>query len=115
MTIWHDDDSFWELFAPFIFHEERLSGTAEEIDLLMELIDLAPGMRVASPLDLLRAQNRSKCVGELKSASPASAARTAQSTQTPPFLENLPLEGEVYDLQQLSINCSPYRFDPIFI
>ncbi len=46
MTIWYDDDSFWELFAPFIFTEERWSGTAEEIDLLAGLVDLPSGTAV---------------------------------------------------------------------
>jgi SAM-dependent methyltransferase len=46
MTIWHDDDSFWVSFAPFMFHGERLSGTAAEIDLLLQLVDLAPGTAV---------------------------------------------------------------------
>ena len=46
MTIWHDDDSFWELFAPFNFPETRLSGTVAEIDLLLDLVELAPGTAV---------------------------------------------------------------------
>jgi SAM-dependent methyltransferase len=46
MTIWHDDDAFWALFAPFIFSEERWRSTAAEIDQLTALIDLAPGTAV---------------------------------------------------------------------
>ena len=46
MTNWYNDDHFWKLFAPFLFTEERWSGTAAEIDLLAGLVDLAPGTAV---------------------------------------------------------------------
>jgi SAM-dependent methyltransferase len=49
MSLWHEDDRFWELFYHFLFPQERWSGTAAEIDLLLERIAPAPG---AAVLDL---------------------------------------------------------------
>jgi SAM-dependent methyltransferase len=37
MDEWHDDDAFWTIMAPFLFHEERWLGTQTEIDLILEL------------------------------------------------------------------------------
>ena len=46
MTSWYDDDHFWKLTAPFLFTEDRWSGTAGEIDFLAGLVDLVPGTAV---------------------------------------------------------------------
>ena len=45
-TRWYDQDSFWDEVAPFLFNEQRLLGTAKEIDLLIELTGMQPGMQV---------------------------------------------------------------------
>ncbi|MDX1416986.1 MAG: class I SAM-dependent methyltransferase [Candidatus Promineifilaceae bacterium] len=46
MITWHEDDSFWKIFTPFLFHEERLRGTTAEIDQLAALVDLQSGTAV---------------------------------------------------------------------
>ncbi|MBE0411991.1 MAG: methyltransferase domain-containing protein, partial [Anaerolineales bacterium] len=55
---WHDRDSFWEDVAPFLFNEQRLLGTAAEIDQLLELVGMQPGMAV---LDLPCGIGRHSC------------------------------------------------------
>lgn len=39
---WHTEDSFWQALEPFMFNEERWTGTVHEVDLLLELVDLDP-------------------------------------------------------------------------
>ncbi len=46
MSDWFDDDAFWLDFAPFMFHEQRLAGTAEEIDQVLALSGVDPGSAV---------------------------------------------------------------------
>jgi len=43
---WHDDDSFWELFAPFMFPEERVSSTPAEVDQILSLMNLDEGAAI---------------------------------------------------------------------
>ena len=43
---WHEDDTFWEGFAPSIFSERRLSFTATEVDSILALLGIEPGARV---------------------------------------------------------------------
>jgi SAM-dependent methyltransferase len=40
---WFESDEFWVTWAPFMFDEERLAGTSEEIDRIIQFIDLEPG------------------------------------------------------------------------
>ncbi len=40
---WFESDEFWVTWAPFMFDKERLAGTAEEIDHIIQFIDLKPG------------------------------------------------------------------------
>jgi len=39
---WHEDDSFWETFTDFMFTDELLKGTSEEIDDIIELLEIPP-------------------------------------------------------------------------
>ncbi len=43
---WYEDESFWKTFAPTMFHQERMDGTAEEIDQIIKLLDLEKGARI---------------------------------------------------------------------
>lgn len=43
---WHENDEFWILWAPLIFNEERLEGTSNEIDRIVQIIDLQPGTAI---------------------------------------------------------------------
>ncbi|MGD2136134.1 MAG: class I SAM-dependent methyltransferase [Gemmatimonadales bacterium] len=45
-TRWHDDDRFWDEFAPFLFSPSRMAGTPHEIDRLVSLLDMEPDARV---------------------------------------------------------------------
>lgn len=40
---WHENDEFWVMWAPLMFDEERLAGTAEEIDHILHFLALKPG------------------------------------------------------------------------
>jgi SAM-dependent methyltransferase len=43
---WHEDDEFWEAFAPFMFRAELWDQARESADDLARLLELAPGARV---------------------------------------------------------------------
>jgi SAM-dependent methyltransferase len=43
---WHDEDEFWEAFAPFMFDEERMKATPAEVDQLLELLGLIDGAKI---------------------------------------------------------------------
>ena len=46
MTIWHEDDVFWESWAPQMFTERRWEMASEEVDAVVRLLDLSPGTHV---------------------------------------------------------------------
>ena len=46
MTIWHDDDEFWALTAPFLFDDERLDKAPGEIEFLLSLAQAGKQMAV---------------------------------------------------------------------
>jgi SAM-dependent methyltransferase len=43
---WHDEDEFWEAFAPFMFDEERMKATPAEVDQLLDLLKLEKEARI---------------------------------------------------------------------
>lgn len=49
METWHDDDTFWEVMAPFMFDPQRWANTPAEVDLILPLLAVEPG---AALLDL---------------------------------------------------------------
>jgi len=44
--LWHDDDKFWLTFAPFMFDEDRLAGTLEEVDKILALLNVEEGAKI---------------------------------------------------------------------
>ncbi|MFQ5595926.1 MAG: class I SAM-dependent methyltransferase, partial [Anaerolineae bacterium] len=46
MTAWHEDDVFWEAWAPQMFTEQRWEMASEEVDAVIQLLDLSPGAHV---------------------------------------------------------------------
>ncbi len=46
MTVWHEDDTFWELMAQLMFGEERWATASMEVDLIETLLDISPGAAV---------------------------------------------------------------------
>jgi len=55
MTGWPEDDRFWHATAPLLFSARRWERAVQEVDLLLELLELAPS---ASLLDLGCGQGR---------------------------------------------------------
>jgi SAM-dependent methyltransferase len=46
---WHEDDSFWQTWGPYMFTEKRVADATEEVVKIIKLLNLQPG---ASDLDL---------------------------------------------------------------
>lgn len=46
MTTWHENDVFWESWAPQMFTERRWEMASEEVDAVVQLLDLSPGAHV---------------------------------------------------------------------
>ncbi|MBN1115311.1 MAG: class I SAM-dependent methyltransferase [Oligoflexia bacterium] len=44
--VWHEDDGFWQILDPFLFTRERLQSTPLEVDNIIALLDLRPGMKI---------------------------------------------------------------------
>ncbi|MBM4049039.1 MAG: class I SAM-dependent methyltransferase, partial [Planctomycetes bacterium] len=49
MKPWHEEDAFWQTFAPTMFGEPRWAAAGGEVDSMLALAKLAPG---AAVLDL---------------------------------------------------------------
>ncbi len=49
MNAWHEQDAFWEKWAPIMFHERRWEKTAEEVANIISLLNIG---EAASVLDL---------------------------------------------------------------
>jgi SAM-dependent methyltransferase len=45
-TVWHEDDDFWVTMRPYLFDQARLAKTPTEIDQLIQLAGLSPGMSI---------------------------------------------------------------------
>lgn len=43
---WHEQDRFWETFAPILFTTERISAANEEVEQLISLLNLQPGLMI---------------------------------------------------------------------
>ncbi|UCB43739.1 MAG: class I SAM-dependent methyltransferase [Dehalococcoidales bacterium] len=43
---WHEDDTLWETWGPVMFSRQRWEGTPAEVDDIISLLDIRPGMRV---------------------------------------------------------------------
>jgi len=43
---WHERDRFWEKALPVLFHKDRLESTPAEVDKIIDLAGLKPGMKV---------------------------------------------------------------------
>jgi SAM-dependent methyltransferase len=45
-TPWHERDAFWEETAPFLFSPERRKAAVGEVETILRLLELKPGMAV---------------------------------------------------------------------
>jgi len=43
---WHEDDTFWETWDEVMFSRQRWEGTPAEVDGIISLLNIQPGMRV---------------------------------------------------------------------
>ena len=43
---WHEDDAFWEAWAPTMFTAQRLADAVTEVGLIIPLLDIGPGARI---------------------------------------------------------------------
>jgi SAM-dependent methyltransferase len=43
---WHDNDAFWETWAPYLFSSERIRNAGHESEQIIRLLQLRPGARV---------------------------------------------------------------------
>lgn len=46
MTVWHEDDRFWELFAPKLFTGDHWERAAREVEQAIALLEIQPGARI---------------------------------------------------------------------
>jgi len=46
VTPWHDQDAFWETAAPIIFTEQRWSNAPAEVEKVISLLDIKPGIHI---------------------------------------------------------------------
>lgn len=46
MASWWQEEEFWNSFAPYFFTEERVEGTAAEVEKLVALLGIAPSAKV---------------------------------------------------------------------
>lgn len=44
--VWFEDNEFWEIAYPFMFGEERWTAAPQEVQKLIHLLDLEPGMAI---------------------------------------------------------------------
>jgi len=43
---WHEDDTFWEAWGPFLFNEQRLANASSEVEGIVSLLDIKPAAHV---------------------------------------------------------------------
>jgi len=43
---WYDQDKFWKTFAPFLFNSERMLSAGQEVEQIVSLLKLQPGVSI---------------------------------------------------------------------
>lgn len=43
---WHEDDSFWEMWGPIMFSEQRVEDAQEEVEKIVSLLGIKPGTHI---------------------------------------------------------------------
>jgi len=46
VTPWHEQDAFWETTAPIIFTKQRWANTPAEVENVISLLDIKPGIHI---------------------------------------------------------------------
>ena len=70
MNTWHERDDFWEMFAPFMFPEERWAAAPAEVDQVLRLLGTDPGAAIldlgcgaGKPIDRILVNRGHKVIG----------------------------------------------------
>jgi len=43
---WHNQETFWEIFEPLLFNQQRLASAPEQVEKIEKLLDIKPGARI---------------------------------------------------------------------
>lgn len=86
---WYGQDSFWELFEPILFNQQRLSSTPEEVDKIVKLLQIEEQARI---LDLCCGKGRHSLEFSRRAFDVIGVDRTAA------YIEKARLEAEKLNL-----------------
>jgi SAM-dependent methyltransferase len=107
---WHSQDAFWELFEPILFNQQRQSGTQEEVEKIVKLLQIEGKARI---LDLCCGTGRHSLEFSRRAFDVTGVDRTAA------YIEKARLEAEklqlnaTFMLGDMREYCAPDNFDII--
>ncbi len=105
---WHEQDSFWEMFAPVIFHNKVMQATPQEIEQLLSLLELQPGSSIC---DLCCGVGRHSLELARRGFKVTGVDRTAlylEEAKKKAHAEGLDIEFVLEDIRNF---CRPNSFD----
>jgi len=108
MNAWHEQDAFWEKWAPIIFHERRWEKTAEEVANIISLLNIG---EATSVLDLCCGPGRHSLELARQGFSVTAVDRTKmylERARKQAETEGLKIEFIQDDMRQF---CRPSAFD----
>ncbi len=108
MSAWHEQEDFWELFAPSMFHEQRWANTPADITNALTLMNLPDGVAV---LDLCCGPGRLSLELVRRGYRVTGVDRTAaylQEARTRAQAEGLEIEFAQDDMRTF---CRPEAFE----
>lgn len=107
-TQWHENDEFWRVTEPILFAQERLAGTAGEVDNITALLQLQPASAV---LDMCCGIGRHSLELARRGHTVTGIDRTAvylARARRSAEAEGLPVE---FVQQEMSTFCRPDTYD----
>jgi SAM-dependent methyltransferase len=107
---WYEKDDFWETFAPVLFTSERMLSAREEVEQILSLLELQPGVSIC---DLCCGVGRHSLELARKEFSVASVDRTA--TYLKEAKKKAAAEGQNIRFIQEDMRsfCEPNAFDAV--
>lgn len=105
---WHEQDSFWEAFAPVIFNNKLMQAALQEIEQLLSLLELQPGSSIC---DLCCGVGRHSLELARRGFKVTSVDRTAfylKEAKKKAYAEGLDIEFVLKDIRNF---CQPNSFD----
>ncbi len=103
---WHDDDQFWETWAPYLFSNERVRNATWETDYIVGLLEIPNGARV---LDLCCGTGRHSIELARRGYSVTGVDRThayLERARTQAIAEGLKIEFVNCDVRSLNLSMS---------